>query len=98
MLQSFFNFLSLLIKKKFFRITLDIFLCLIATSIFLYLINLLNFGEIRGFLLATYVFGFLLLQKTLGKLFAIVNDFVYNMLIKSVRIFKTSSLGKKILK
>ncbi len=68
--------------------------------VFLFFAMLINFnyGEFRMFLLVAYIFGFVIERKTLGKLFAKLNYWLYNKFIKVKNYLKQTKIGKRVLK
>jgi hypothetical protein len=80
------------------QIISDIVFTLIFSGTFLLLINILNQGEIRLFLLCGYLLGFSIEKITLGKLFAKSFKCVYNLIIKGLKSLYKSRLGRIIFK
>lgn len=74
------------------------FTIILSSIMFLFHVNLLNFGQIRFYLLLAFVLGFYIERKTIGKLFALLYTKVYNLNAKIMVKFKSSNFGKRILK
>lgn len=93
------NFFSLFIKaKKVYFLIFDIIFCLFFTCIFLYAVNLLNYGEIRLYMFIAFSLGCIVERKTIGKLFAKLHILIYNAINKGVAKFKKSKLFKFLSK
>lgn len=87
------------IKKNLpLQIINDLSFCIITTSVFLIAINIINFGQFRAFLLLGYALGFLIERITIGKLFAKGYKIVYTNIVKLLKKFASSKLGKVLLK
>ena len=87
------------IKHNFpIQIIIDLIFSVISFSTFLIMVNIINMGEFRLFLLEGYVIGFIFERITLGKLFAKGFKKVYNLIVKSLKKFSESRLGRIILK
>lgn len=80
------------------QIIVDIVFCLISTIIFLLVINFINMGEFRLFLLIAYLIGFTIERITLGKIFAKGYKFVYNKIKHFNKKIANSKIGRIILK
>lgn len=94
-----FNMIVLSFKKNIIikNISDGIFM-LIFASIFFYCLNAYNFGTFRVYLLITYIIGFIIERKTIGKLFAKLFLLVYNYNIKLIKKFKKSKAGAFLFK
>lgn len=68
-----------------------------ATTFFL-LVNYLNFGQFRLYLLISFALGLLLQYKLFNKVIAKLVYIVYNLLCKVAKFVKQTWLFKKILK
>ena len=98
-LVSIIHFFRLIFKNKFIpNLIFDIFICLFTTLLFLILVNKLNFGETRFYLIFSYLLGFILFLKTIGKLFAKLNKIVYTKLSNLTNKFANTKLGKVLNK
>ena len=88
------------ICKKFtpIQIVCDLLFSVCLGFGFLWLINKLNSGEIRWYLVFATVIGIILHLKTLGKLFAKGGILLYNHLVKLNDKFKKSKVGKVLYK
>jgi hypothetical protein len=80
------------------QIPIDVCFCIASFITFILMINLINMGEFRFFLLAGFVIGFLLERITLGKLFAKLFKMLYNNIAKLLKKFASSRLGRIVLK
>ena len=101
LLGLFYGFINLFFTSKkpiAIQIVLDIVFSIIAFTLFIIAINLINMGEFRWFLFVGYMLGFFLERIFLEKLFAKVFKKVYNFSIKVFKNFAKSKIGKVILK
>ena len=85
-------------RNIFFQIFSDLIFSLTACALLIILVNIINLGEYRAFLIAGYTLGFIVERITLGKLFAKGYLNVYNKLSKNLKKFTNSKLGKVIFK
>lgn len=85
-------------KNIVVQIISDLFFCASFGLGFLYLINKINSGEIRWFLVLGTLFGIFLHLKTLGKLFAKAGTLLYNHFVKLIDKFKSTKVGKVLYK
>ncbi|MGN0961179.1 MAG: spore cortex biosynthesis protein YabQ [Christensenellales bacterium] len=92
------NLFSIVKKNIVFQIIVDIIFSATALIIFILFINIINMGEIRLFLLAGYIIGFILERISLGKLFAKGFKKVYNCLVNILGKFAKSKFGRIIFK
>lgn len=92
------NIPNLIKKILTVRIICDILFSLLFTLVFLLLINLINNGELRMFLLFGYCLGFLIERITLGKTFAKCFQNMYTLIVKWLKIFSKSKIGRYIFK
>lgn len=76
-------------NNKIITFILDLLFMLIFALLFIFCINLVNFGEFRVYLLLGYLLGFVLEIKTLGFLVDFVLKKIYTFIIF---IFKKKSL------
>ena len=76
----------------------DLLISIIACITLLISINLINFGQFRVFLLVGYALGILIERITLGKIFAKGYKIVYTNIVKLLKKFANSRLGKVLLK
>jgi ABC-type phosphate/phosphonate transport system permease subunit len=87
------------IKKNIvLQIINDLIISITTTVLFLLAINLINFGQFRTFLAIGYILGITIERITLGKLFAKGYKFVYTNIVKLLKKFANSKLGKVLLK
>ena len=93
-----FSIPTLITKKVYLRIIIDLLSTISATTIFIIAINYINMGQIRLFLLLGYCLGIIIERITLGKLFAKGYKFVYTNIVKQLKRFANSKLGKVVLK
>lgn len=80
------------------QIICDIIFCTIFTAVFIFLVNVLNQGEMRLFLLIGYLLGFSIERITLRKLFAKSFKYVYTFIVKSLKSLYNSKFGRIIFK
>lgn len=80
------------------RIICDIFFMIIAVFSYIILVEKINFGSLRLYLIIGYVLGFFIERISLGKLFAKLCKSVYNKLKLIISKFKATKIGKLILK
>lgn len=85
-------------KNIFLQIINDLIICITATISFLLAINYINFGQFRTFLVIGYALGIIIERITLGKLFAKGYKIVYTNIVKLLKKFANSKLGKVLLK
>lgn len=85
-------------KIQIVQIINDLIFSISFSFIFIVLINYINMGEFRLFLLLGYIFGFAIERITLGKLFAKGYKIVYTSTVKQLKKFANSNIGKVILK
>lgn len=85
-------------NKPIFKIPIDFAFTLLLTITFIGLINRINMGEFRLFLLIAYLLGIILELLTLGKLFAKGYKWVYNRLVILYKNIKESKFSKVIFK
>ncbi|MBE5736083.1 MAG: hypothetical protein E7356_01815 [Clostridiales bacterium] len=92
------NLIPYLKNSKIYQIIADLIISVGSTLVFLLLINVINMGEFRIFLLVGYILGFVLERITLGKLFAKGFQKVYNWIVNKTKKFAISRLGRIVLK
>mgnify|MGYP002706655599 CR=1 FL=1 len=80
------------------RIICDIIFVTTSLFSFIFLVEKINFGTIRVYLLAGYLIGFALERITLGKIFAKGYKKVYNQIVIILKKLYNSKLGKIIFK
>lgn len=85
-------------KKLFIQIISDIIFSLTSIFIYIVLINKVNMGESRLFLILGYVLGFTIERISLGKLFAKGYKRVYTSIVKLLNQFYRSKIGRFIFK
>ena len=91
--------LPMIIKKhRILQIISDLLFSLIAYFTFLILINIINMGEFRLFLLIGYILGFVIERITIGKLFAKGFKFIYNKARNLFKLLHNSTFGRIIFK
>ncbi len=91
-------FLTLLNKNKVIQFIIDLISCISLSFIYIYLINTLNYGVSRIYLLSALVLAIILEKITIGKLIAKFNNWLYNKLrIGKEKFFKTK-FGKYLSK
>ena len=92
------NIINYIHQRFFTQILADIIFSIVSILLFIILINKINMGEIRLFLLLGYILGFTIERITLGKLFAKGYKNVYNKIIKVAKFFAKSTIGRKLFK
>ena len=80
------------------RIICDIIFTSIMTFAFVFIVESINFGSIRGYLLIGYILGFIVERISIGKLFAKGYKKVYNFIIKGSKKLYSSKIGQVIFK
>ena len=80
------------------RIFCDIIFTVTATLTFVFLVQKINFGSIRGYLLIGYILGFIVERISIGKLFAKGYKKVYNFIVKGSKKLYSSKIGQVIFK
>ncbi len=76
----------------------DFLLSIACSALLIYSLTLFNYGEIRLYLLISFVLGVVLERYTLGILFAKLFDYMYNRLSKIHNKVLTTKLGRVIFK
>lgn len=97
-LYSLINIPTRIKKNLLLQIIIDILFSILCSFIFLILINIINQGELRFFLLIGYVLGFIIERITLGKLFAKGYQNMYNLIVKVIKKLYHSRIGRIIFK
>ena len=92
------NICNFIKQRLITQILADIIFSLLAIITFIVLINKINMGEIRLFLIIGYILGFLIERITLGKLFAKVYKNVYNYIVKWFKKLNNSKIGRFLFK
>jgi len=92
------NFIKKFKKIFVIQIILDIVISISFSAIFILMLNLINYGQFRLFLLLGYTIGFIMERITLSKLFAKCGFFVYNNVVNLLKKFSKSKLGRMIFK
>ena len=93
---------SLLTSSQFIRnkiaikIPMDFIFMLIFAFVFIYLVNYINMGEFRLFLLIAYLIGIAFDLLIMDKLFAKGHKWVYNRLVILYKKIKESFARKRI--
>ena len=85
-------------KVLIIQIIIDIIACSILTAAFVLIVNVLNQGEMRLFLLIGYLLGFIIERITLRKLFAKFFKYVYTFIVKGLKSLYNSKFGRIIFK
>lgn len=85
-------------RKLVFQIIIDLISTIVATFTLIIMINYINMGQFRVFLVLGYTLGIIIERITIGKLFAKGYKFMYNNIVKSFRKFANSKFGKVVLK
>lgn len=92
------NIITVIKKNYAVQILSDTIFTIISFATFLISVNIVNWGQIRLFLLVGYLFGYAIERITLGKLFAKGYKKVYTGIVKFGKFFVKSKLGKVIFK
>ena len=92
------NIINNIKEYVFIRILCDIIFTVTATITFILLVQKINFGSVRGYLLVGYILGFIVERISIGKLFAKGYKKVYNFVIKSSKKFYHSKIGQVIFR
>lgn len=80
------------------RIISDLIFSILTFVTFIFTVNIINCGQIRLFLLVGFLLGLLIERITLGKIFAKGFRKLYNIIVKLLKKFAKSKLGRIILK
>ena len=80
------------------QILFDLLFSFASGIIYLYITMVLNLGSFRFYLTAIFLISFVFQRKTIGKLFAKLYTLVYNWLCKTIKVAKTTKLGKVVFK
>lgn len=92
------NIANFIKSRLYTQIISDIIFSIISVVLYIILINQINSGEIRIYLLLSYILGFFIERITLGKLFAKGYKNVYNYIVKVFKKFTKSKFGRLIFK
>lgn len=92
------NIINNIHENIFSRIICDVFFMVIAIFSYIILVEKINFGSLRLYLIIGYILGFFIERISLGKLFAKLCKSVYNKLKLIISKFKETKIGKLILK
>lgn len=84
------NFIKKPIKSKILKNIIDVIMVIVFSLLFILCINVVNFGEIRLYLLVVFLLGYVLERISLGNLVDFILDKVYNLF--KVFISKVSKL------
>lgn len=98
MLIGIFNLIKTFFQNKIVLFVLDLLTCLIFTICFVYLVNKLNWGEIRLYLIIAQLLGVFIERISLGKLFAKIYLKMYNKSKVLKNSFLKSKMGKFLSK
>lgn len=85
-------------KAKWVQIAADILFCITLALLFLIGINFVNYGEIRLFLIISFILGFYLTQISIKQVVASSLNFVYNFIItmaKKIKLFKKANKNER---
>lgn len=93
-----FNILSRIRYNFIIQLIADILFSIIVIFAFIIFVNIINMGQIRFFLCVGYILGFVLERITLGKLFAKSYKYVYTKIVKLIKRFANSRIGKVLFK
>lgn len=86
--------------KKIFVLQLfsDIIFIALSFGSLILLVNIINQGELRLFLICGYIIGFISERIIIGKLFAKNYKNMYTLIVKCVKSFQNSKFGRIIFK
>lgn len=73
------NFIKKPINSKVLKNILDVITVIVFSLLFILCINVVNFGEIRLYLLVVFLLGYVLERISLGNLVDFILDKVYNL-------------------
>lgn len=98
-IYSVLGFIKLTLKNNLIitNILNFIYMLFYGLLILMVVINL-NLGVFRWFVFVGFVFGTILQQKTLEKIFAKLNFWLYNKLCKGLNFLKNTKFIKKVIK
>lgn len=85
-------------KFGFIRYVIDLIFGLIFSLVFIFCLNLFNFGEFRFYLLLSYFLGLFFERKTVGDLFQKMIKFLCKTLKNIAIKLKTNKVVSKIFK
>ena len=88
------NYIFKFSKKKFFLFFKDILFSILFTSLFIFCLLKVNYGEFRLFVLLSYFVGFILERLSLGYLV----DFLINKLYNFLKLVGSKLLKNKFIK
>ena len=98
-LYSVLQFFKLVVRKNIIISNVFNFLfALFYGFIILMVVINLNFGNFRLFVFIAFLLGTVLQQKTLEKIFAKMNFWLYNKLCKGLNFLKNTRVIKKVIK
>lgn len=85
-------------KNKIFIIVSDTITTIISGTLLILATNIVNFGIYRLYLIISFMIGYYIERKTIGKMFAKINCFVYNLLSKVISFVCKTKIYKLITK
>lgn len=80
-------------NNAFVKGILDCLACIVTTITYLYLVNAVNWGEHRLFIILAYIVGIFIERKTLGKLFAKLYYKLYTIIAIRINKLSKTKLG-----
>lgn len=92
------NIITTLKRNIILQIISDLFFTIFTSFVFIICINFINLGEFRAFLLIGYLAGIIIERITLGKIFAKGYKLMYTNIVKLLKRFAKTKLGRTILK
>ena len=98
MVYGILNIFSTIKKTIVLQIISDLIFSFAFYTTLLAIINIINMGEFRIFLVVGYLLGYTVERITLGKLFAKLIKKMYNLTIKGFKRFSSSKIGRIVLK
>ena len=90
--------LRAIFKNKIIVFILDLIYGIIFTLLFIFSINLFNYGEFRIYLLLAYVLGLIIETKTVGDLFRQMIKFICKKTKQLIKLLKQNKFCKIIFK
>lgn len=95
-------FIRKVIPLKIITIIVDAIFVFVSFIVFILAINYCNFGELRLFLLISFILGFVIERYSIGFLVAKILEFIYNYFIKKIifklKAYKGKHFGRKKVK
>lgn len=87
-----------IIKNKIITFFLDLIFGIIISYLFIFIVNMFNYGEFRIYLLLSYFLGFIIERKTVGDLLIKMLKFFCNKFKNLIYYLKSNKFIAKIFK